>query len=72
MTAAAKADLQLLAIAAGFDKTFRSSEPDEVAEFLKAKDTKFIHVLARPGNANVPTIPLKAVRIKERFMEAIR
>ena len=71
MTAAAKADLGLLAASAGFEKTFRSSEPDEIAEHLKSKDTKFIHAPAKPGNADVPTIPLKAVQIKERFMEAI-
>jgi sulfopyruvate decarboxylase subunit beta len=71
MTAALKADLQLLAAAAGFKKTFRSSRPDEIAEYLKQKGSKFIHALAKPGNANVPTIPLKPVQIKERFMEAI-
>ncbi len=71
MSAAATADLQLLAVAAGFEKTFRSTEPDEVVQLLKAKGTKFIHTLAKPGNASVPTIPLKAVQIKERFMEAI-
>ena len=71
MSAAAKADLQLLSVAAGFKKTFCSPEPDEIAGFLRAKGTKFIHVPVKPGNADVPTIPLKAVQIKERFMEAI-
>lgn len=71
MTAAVTADLQLLAVAAGFKRTFRSSEPGEIAEHLKSRDTKFIHALAKPGNAKVPVIPLKAVQIKERFMEAI-
>ena len=72
ITAAIAADLQLLAVAAGFEKTFRGSEPGQIAEHLKSRDTKFIHALAKPGNASVPVIPLKAVQIKERFMEAIR
>jgi sulfopyruvate decarboxylase subunit beta len=71
-TATAKADLQILAISAGFEKTFRSSEPHEILELLKTGDTKFIHALAKPGNAEVPPIPLKALEIKERFMEAIK
>ncbi len=70
-TASVKADLQLLAISAGFEKTFRANG-EEVKEMLKERGKVFIHFVAKPGNAKVPTISMTAVEIKERFMEAIR
>ncbi len=70
VTATLKADLHLLAISAGF-KAFRTSDVEDIRQALRMTGTKFIHAIAKPGNAKVPLIPLKAEKIKERFMEAI-
>ncbi len=72
-TASMRCDLGLLAIAAGF-RVFRTSALDEIVDLLgtEKKGKKFIHVPAKPGNRDVPTIPLSAIEIKERFMKAIR
>ncbi len=70
-TATLKADLLLLSISAGFEKTFRASGV-EIKDMMKEDGKVFIHFVAKPGNAKVPTIPLKPVEIKERFMEAIK
>ncbi len=71
-TASLTSDLQLLSISAGFEKTFRVSKVEEIRHSLSVDGTKFIHVIAKPGNARVPVIPMKAVEIKDRFMSAIK
>lgn len=71
LTATVKADLMLLGLSAGF-KSFRAVEPEEVKSFASREDSVFIHTLAKPGNANVGTIPLSPVEIRDRFMEALK
>ncbi len=67
-------DLGLLACSMGFRRVYRASKPDEVLQILSKKTDgpRFIHAVAKPGNADVPNIPLSASEIKERFMKALK
>ena len=67
-------DLELLARAYGFDNTHKAYEPDEIVNIYKKKSysPKLLHIILKPGNADVENIPLTAIEIKERFMKAIR
>jgi sulfopyruvate decarboxylase beta subunit len=61
----------LARVAAGFGIKYISIAGDEkeITASLKkkAKGPHFVHILARPGNADVPNIPLSAEEIKRRF-----
>ncbi len=41
-------------------------------EVLNSCGPVFVHVKVKPGNANVPVIPLEALDIRNRFMEEIK
>jgi len=72
--AAAGVDLELMARAAGFTRTWKASEPRGIGEAMAAAaggGPNFIHVIIRPGNAAVPNIPLSPEEIKDRFMAAM-
>ncbi len=68
-------DMELLAIASGFVNTVKVDTADGLRYALrdrgdgKAKGPRFIHVVIRPGNSDVPNIPIPAVEIKERFLD---
>jgi sulfopyruvate decarboxylase len=69
------ADLRLMAIGAGFEHTWTVHEPGELDAALAAsaeKGPSFIHARIRPGNSNVPNIPLSPAQIRDRFMDALR
>ena len=68
------ADLELIAKGSGFGKTFKVANGAEILETLQSLSggPNFVHVLARPGNAEVPNIPLTPVKIKQNVMEAIK
>jgi sulfopyruvate decarboxylase beta subunit len=67
-------DLELIAEGAGFTKTYKvATEP----EILSAINTlhygpNFVHILAKPGNAKVPNVPLTPLEIKKNVMEAMK
>lgn len=78
-------DMELLAIASGIVNTVKVDTPEDLRDALrekgegeakeepkangKGKGPRFIHVLIRPGNSDVPDIPIPAVEIKERFLD---
>jgi sulfopyruvate decarboxylase subunit beta len=67
------ADLALMALGAGFTHTWTVHEPRELEAALAAKTgdgPSFIHVRIRPGNSDVPNIPLSPKQIRDRFMAA--
>jgi len=72
--AAVTADLGLLAKAAGFPVTCttRTAEELRTAVAEKKPGPGFIHALIRPGNADVPDIPLSPAGIRDRFMQALK
>ncbi|OPX62645.1 MULTISPECIES: sulfopyruvate decarboxylase subunit beta [unclassified Methanoregula] len=68
------ADLRLLAMGSGFRKTWTVHEPGELAEALAGSaqgGPAFIHARIRPGNRDVPNIPLEPVQIRDRFRAAL-
>jgi sulfopyruvate decarboxylase subunit beta len=68
------ADLALMAIGAGFSRVLTVHEPGELKTALAAKKNDgpaFVHVRIRPGNHDVPNIPLSPARIRDRFMTVL-
>jgi sulfopyruvate decarboxylase subunit beta len=71
---AEKTDLEIIARGAGNSEVVRVKNNDELSSAL----TRFINksaviiVEAEPGNADVPTIDLEPVEIKNRFMKRVR
>ncbi|MDD1701779.1 MAG: sulfopyruvate decarboxylase subunit beta [Methanoregula sp.] len=69
------ADLALMALGAGFEHAATVHEQWELEAALAAKKSAgpaFIHVRIRPGNSDVPNIPLAPYQIRDRFMAALR
>ncbi len=70
-TAARKtANLEMIARGMGIENTHATAKPiDAVKAMQIGKGPRFIHIIAKPGNAKVPNLPLTAHEIKERVME---
>jgi sulfopyruvate decarboxylase subunit beta len=60
-------DLSLVAKGFGIRKVVKSASRKELADALKnkRKELRFLHVLAVPGNREVPNIPLHHLQIKQ-------
>ena len=70
-----RADLALMALGAGFTQSVTVHEPWELEGALAAKTgvgPSFVHARIRPGNSDVPNIPLSPAQIRDRFMAALR
>jgi len=68
------ADLRLIAMGSGFGYTRTVHEPEELEAALaqSAGDgPAFIHARIRPGNSDVPNIPLEPAQIRDRFRSAL-
>lgn len=73
-TYASTVDLGKVAEAVGFKNRYFIDEKDEnfsFKEILNSNGPVFVHLKVKPGNADVPVIPMDAVEIKERFMSEI-
>jgi sulfopyruvate decarboxylase subunit beta len=68
------ADLEMVARGFGMEETIKVSEEEDIMKALRNRKSgsRFIHVLAKPGNADVPHLPLSEEEIKSRFMEFLR
>jgi sulfopyruvate decarboxylase subunit beta len=68
--------MELVAKSMGIEKTRKVQSEKELRhalESLKEKEAPmFVHVMVKPGNANVNNIPMSPVEIKQRFMKALR
>jgi sulfopyruvate decarboxylase beta subunit len=66
-------DLEAVARAFGIMRTQKTDSPRELVKILrnKKKGPFFIHVIARPGNKEVPDIPLTPLEIRELFSNAL-
>ncbi len=65
-------DLEDIAKAFGIDNTIKVYNRDNIEYAMKTnKGLRFIHILALPGNRDVPNIPLHHLEIKRRFQEFI-
>ncbi len=67
-------DLSVVARGFGIRNAFQCSRVEEIKKAVKSRSrgVKFIHVIAKPGNARVDNIPLSALEIKERFINWLR
>jgi sulfopyruvate decarboxylase beta subunit len=67
------ADLSVVARGFGVSSVFQaSSERDILAACRsRARGPRFVHILALPGNARVPNIPLEAGEIRAQFTRAL-
>jgi sulfopyruvate decarboxylase subunit beta len=72
-TASQKLDLELLARSFGIEHTRKVYTAEGLLSALQLPvGPKFIHVVIKPGNANVPDLPYAANQIKRRFMAHLR
>ena len=65
------ADLRLMALGAGFQRTWTVHETGELGEAVSASadgGPSFIHARILPGNREVPNIPLEPAGLRDRFM----
>ncbi len=63
-------DLGMMAKGFGLDVIVAAGKKDIVSALKeKVKGPRFVHALARPGNRDVPVIPLGPLEIKRQFME---
>jgi len=67
-------DLELYARACGFEQTAKVTSAEEIGRAIASLEygPSFIHVVIRPGNSDVPNIPLTPLEIRDRFMNTIR
>jgi sulfopyruvate decarboxylase subunit beta len=67
-------DIELLAIAAGFNNTSKAGTEAELEQVIRRLEggPNFIHVLLKPGNAPVKNIPLTPREIRDRFVAALK
>ena len=72
--AAGLVDMELFARAAGTRNTCKVQDEVGLAEAWegRGRGPTFIHVVLKPGNAQVPNIPLSPAEIRERFVRALR
>jgi thiamine pyrophosphate-dependent acetolactate synthase large subunit-like protein len=68
------ADLELFAIALGFQNTWKARNEQELELVISSlrKGPNFVHVLLKPGKADVKNIPLTPHQIRDRFIRAFR
>lgn len=72
--AATGVDLELMARAAGLCATVKVQDTEELAAVCsdRVDGPLFVHVLIKPGNTQVPNIPLSPEAIGDRFTRALR
>ncbi len=74
-TYASTVDLGNVAEAVGFKNMFFYNKKDKDFDFkevLNSKGPVFVHIKVKPGNADVPVIPIEAIEIKNKFMDEIK
>ena len=67
-------DLELTARGLGLEKTYKAASRKEILSVLRDLNDgpNFVHLLAKPGNANVPDVPLTPLEIKQNVIEALK
>jgi len=67
-------DLELTARGLGLEKTYKVASQKDISTVLQGLDDgpNFVHILAKPGNANVPDVPLSPLEIKRNVVEALK
>jgi sulfopyruvate decarboxylase beta subunit len=72
--AASCVDLERVARGFGFRNTMKAASEEEIRNVMKQprKGLTFVHMLAIPGNKDVPNIPLQHLEIKRLVQEFLR
>jgi len=72
--AAACVDLETVARGFGFRNTEKASTAEEIAAAWEGRGNgpAFLHILAKPGNAEVPNIPLNALEIRDQVRKFLK
>jgi len=67
-------DLDTVAEGLGFEKIYKAASKEEISSVLEGlgEGPNFVHLVAKPGNAKVPNIPLTPVEIRQNVMEALK
>jgi sulfopyruvate decarboxylase subunit beta len=67
-------DLELTARGLGIGKTYKAASREGILAVLRDLDDgpNFVHILAKPGNASVPDVPLTPLEIKRNVIEALK
>ncbi len=69
-------DLEIVARSFGIENTKKVKSASELTRVMETihseKGAKFVHIVLKPGNADVKNIPLKHYEIKERFKAAVK
>lgn len=67
-------DLEQVARGFGFRNTMKASSEKEISEAMRLPRSglTFIHVLAAPGNKNVPNLPVDHLEIMKQVRESLR
>ncbi|MFN3481212.1 MAG: sulfopyruvate decarboxylase subunit beta, partial [Thermodesulfovibrionales bacterium] len=66
-------DLEHIARAFGIRNTIKASDREGIKRAMEAVGgLRFIHILALPGNRDVPNIPVHHLEIKRRFQEFLK
>jgi len=67
------ADLEMIARGSGFIRTFKAADIGMILSTLPLLPSgpNFLHVPAKPGNAQVPNVPLTPIEIRNNVIEAI-
>jgi sulfopyruvate decarboxylase beta subunit len=67
------ADLELIALGAGFTHTWKVEDKEGLNAVIPElkEGPNFVHVLLKPGNADVKNIPLTPEQIRDRFKQAL-
>ena len=67
-------DLGMVARGFGIENTYRVYDKPGILNVFEnlSSGPNFVHAIARPGNADVPNIPLSPLEIKHRVMEFLR
>jgi sulfopyruvate decarboxylase subunit beta len=72
-TASQQLDLELLARSFGIEHTSKAYTSEDLLTALQhLTGPKFIHVVIKPGNADIQDLPCSATQIKRRFMAHLR
>jgi sulfopyruvate decarboxylase subunit beta len=67
-------DLEATARGLGFKRTYKAASQEEILSTIKSlgDGPSFVHILAKPGNAEVADMPLSPLQIKENVMRVLK